>query len=196
MRRKDLHVLKNAGVTAWNVYRRGCSFIPDLSRANLSRLDLRGVDLSHSRLYRTNLSEADLRGASFKGTDLTETSLWCANLEGANLQWVSLYGTYQVEVNLRAADLRGADLSYAHVKQACLRGATVKGTTFWGTRLQEVDLREVDLSDIGGEGPDFQKAVFERVMVSADAAFWIYEAATRGAINSTGIQITDVDDVD
>lgn len=72
-------------------------------RANLSRADLRGADLSGAHLGRANLSGADLSvadlsGASLRWTTLNSADLSGANLGGADLGWTLLSGT----------DLRGA----------------------------------------------------------------------------------------
>ena len=71
----------------------GAGEVPDLSRA-----DLRGLDLSGF-----NLSRADLQGANLRGTNLSR-----ANLAGANLQ----------EANLFKAVLDGADLTGAFLQGA------------------------------------------------------------------------------
>ena len=72
-------------------------------RANLSRADLRGA----------NLSGADLRGADLRGADLSGADLRGADLRGANLS----------RANLSGADLRGANLSRADLSRANLSGA-------------------------------------------------------------------------
>ena len=69
-------------------------------RANLSRVILRGADLSRADLSRADLSEADLRGANLFGVILSGADLTGADLRGANLRGA----------NLSEADLRGANL--------------------------------------------------------------------------------------
>lgn len=63
-------------------------------RANLSRVDLRGVDLRDA-----NLQAATLRGANLQAVDLRG-----ANLQGARLQRVDLQ-----EAKLQKANLKGAE---------------------------------------------------------------------------------------
>jgi uncharacterized protein YjbI with pentapeptide repeats len=72
----DEHVaLLGRGAAAWNAWRAERDETPDLSRAALRGLDLRGSDLSR----------ADLRGADLRGTNLCDAKLSGAHLEGANL---------------------------------------------------------------------------------------------------------------
>ena len=87
----DEHVAMLArGAAAWNVWRAKHDETPDLSRVGLRGLDLSGFDLSR----------ADLRGADLRGTNLSRASLSEAHLEGANLFKAVLDG----------ADLAGAFL--------------------------------------------------------------------------------------
>jgi uncharacterized protein YjbI with pentapeptide repeats len=65
----DEHVAMLArGAEVWNGW-----------RADLSRVGLRGLDLS-----RFDLSSADLRGADLRGTNLSGANLSGAHLDGAN----------------------------------------------------------------------------------------------------------------
>ena len=59
---------------------------PEGERANLSRANLWGADLSRANLSRANLGGADLGGANLSGANLSEADLWGADLSRANLR--------------------------------------------------------------------------------------------------------------
>ena len=135
---EHLDILKQ-GVDAWNKWRKEYPEIwPALRESDLSKANLKKVDLSRAHLFRTNFSEADLRGANLqlayplraklKGADLTEAILDSANFIGADLRGANLRGA-----NLRFANLTGADLSETNLHGALL------GWTVFGN----VDLRSV-----------------------------------------------------
>ena len=123
--------LKNLqkGVAAWNEWRIGISFCPDLSGADLS-----GADLSRANLGRANLSRANLSGANLSGADL-----------GAALLSRS---------NLNRADLTEADLSATDFANASLSGTNLSKGVLDHTVLVNVDLSEVKgLGAVQHKGP-------------------------------------------
>ena len=61
----------------------------NLSRADLSWANLSGANLSGANLSRANLSRADLSGANLSRANLSRADLSWANLSGANLSWAS-----------------------------------------------------------------------------------------------------------
>lgn len=91
----------------------------DLSDADLSNTNFRGINLTKIEFIGANLSHADLREtvlseADLKNADLTEADLRVANLCGANLDGTKLNG----------ADLRGAFLGSSHnIRNAAVQGA-------------------------------------------------------------------------
>jgi uncharacterized protein YjbI with pentapeptide repeats len=90
----DEHViLLRRGAAAWSPWRAERDDTPDLSRANLRGLDLSGYDLSR----------AELRGADLRGANLNGANLSAAHLEGANLFRAVVNGA-----DLAGAFLRGA----------------------------------------------------------------------------------------
>jgi hypothetical protein len=113
---EHLAILKQ-GVDVWNTWREEHPEVwPALREADLSKSNLKKVDLSGAHLFRTNFSEADLRGANLqlayplranlRGADLTEAVLDSANFIGADLRGANLTGA-----NLRFANLQ---ILYAH----------------------------------------------------------------------------------
>ena len=91
---KDEHVaVLSRGAAVWNAWRAEHDEVPDLSRVALRGLDLTGFDLSR----------ADLRSADLRGTKLCDAHLSGARLEGANFFKAVLDGA-----NLARAYLEGA----------------------------------------------------------------------------------------
>ncbi len=112
----------------------------DLYRANLSGANLSGADLSRANLSRANLSEADLYGANLSRADLYGANLSGANLSGANLSRANLSGANLYAANLSRAslsgvDLSGADLYAANMSRASLSGASLHGANLSGANL-------------------------------------------------------------
>ncbi len=89
----------HGGVEAWNGWRREHPALrPDLSGEDLSKMDLRGI----------NLGEADLKDAELFHADLGEAKLREANLTVGDLR----------AANLSRADITGADLRSANLEEA------------------------------------------------------------------------------
>ena len=108
----------------------------DLSNQDLSKLDLRSIQLVGANLHLTKLEQADLAGANLSKATATSAFLAQTDLEGANLQ-----GT-----NLQAAGLYGADLSYTNASGANMKGALLPGAGLYNANLTGVDLTGADLS--------------------------------------------------
>jgi hypothetical protein len=100
------------------------------SRADLSRADLSGADLS-----RADLSGADLSGADLSRADLSGANLSVADLSGADLSRANLSGADLSVADLSRADLSGADLSVADLSRADLSGADLSRADLSGANL-------------------------------------------------------------
>jgi len=119
---EQLELLKK-GVESWNAWRaNNPSLEPGLAGADLSKADLRGVDLC-----RANLLEADLSGADLRGADLRRANLREADLKGADLGKAQLYRANLNRATLTGCNLAEADLSRGFLKLADLRGANLRG---------------------------------------------------------------------
>ncbi|WP_233354595.1 pentapeptide repeat-containing protein [Woodsholea maritima] len=137
------------GVEAWNARREREPFTPDLSRANLNRLDLIGT-----HLFSVNFNEAILQEASLVGAYLRQARLKAANLQGAKLeradletaylQGADLFGANLFEANLQGASLRGTNLTEANLQGASLRGTNLTEANLRGTKLQGANIRTVE----------------------------------------------------
>lgn len=92
-------------------------------------LNLANLDILKN-LSGADLSGTNLRGISFEGADLTETDLRNASLNFANL----------TNANLYLANLEEADLSYATLKNVNLIGVKLNNTNFSGVDLTTAKL--------------------------------------------------------
>ena len=100
-------------ITDWVIERR---------KAETSKQDLEGADLSHTKLMEADLSDGHLAGA-----DLSYAYLIKANLQNADLSSADLTGAVLSEANLTNAKLDDADLSEAYLNGVNLE--TVTGLT-------------------------------------------------------------------
>lgn len=125
---------------------------PDLSRANLRDVDLRGVNMAHVKLFRanlagsdldyTNLSDTDLSKAELIRADLSHANLSGASLERANLSYADLFGANLTNCRLANADLSHADLSQATLRNADLTRVDLSGAKLIGAKITDEQLAQ------------------------------------------------------
>ncbi|MEP7287484.1 MAG: pentapeptide repeat-containing protein [Chloroflexota bacterium] len=148
---EHLAILKQ-GVKVWNTWREENRAIrPDLSKANLRRAKLKGV----------NFDNADLNAANLRETELIEAKLHATNLSGANMS----------EANLIGADLSGSDLSEGFFSQAYFRGANLTGANLSEADLVQADfgtayLEEANLDSVDARKANFRGADLSRASLS------------------------------
>ncbi|MEE9144018.1 MAG: pentapeptide repeat-containing protein [Candidatus Binatia bacterium] len=112
MANKEQFTLLKQGVDVWNEWRKSNPEIrPDLSGANLFKMDLSEANLTDTNLQKAILRKADLYEATLIGANLQG-----ADLFGADLRRADLYGADLLLANLRGADLYGADLRWADLE--------------------------------------------------------------------------------
>jgi len=116
----------------------------DLTGADLSNADLRGIDFTGAWLENADLRRARLDGARFDAAVLAH-----ADLRGAQATKASFRGANLGRAQLADALLDGADLS----------GAVLQHTSFAGARLQGALLEKVQLVDTRWGPADFQGVV-------------------------------------
>jgi uncharacterized protein YjbI with pentapeptide repeats len=123
---EHLALRRREGVDGWNRWRNmHAEITPDLSEADLRRMNFNVANLRFA-----NLKGADLRWATLERTDLTGADLREADLSRADMS----------QANLADADLSGADLTEAKINEAglgntCLADAMVEGTFFGNNDL-------------------------------------------------------------
>jgi uncharacterized protein YjbI with pentapeptide repeats len=121
----------------------------------MERADLRGIDLSRTRLAKTAFDRADLDGANFEDTDLSGSTLRRATLREAYLVGTNLSGA-----NLETADLEGANLSRANLTGANLSRANLEGAVLTKADLSGAQLSYAQLSSAKLGGATLDNAVF------------------------------------
>lgn len=100
---EQVNIIKR-GAAIWNQWRRSKEeFWPDLVGANLSGLDLRGINFYIADLRDAILSNCDLSYADFTGSILIRTDLRNCNLQNADFYIANLNGT----------NLSGSDISFS-----------------------------------------------------------------------------------
>ena len=122
-------------------------YIPNLTGACLSHLQLEKGHLSSVRLGR-----ADLRGAYLLDADLSRAHLDVADLSGAILAFANLTGSSLVMANLTSSKMGSANLTRsildaANLSDADLNSANLTGARFIGTNLSSADFPH------DGQGP-------------------------------------------
>lgn len=175
-----------------------------LDDADLRNVDLEGVGLRETTLYRARLDGAgyesersgadardDLEGARLRGASLRETSLRHASLRDADLREADLRGADLLnadlsgvqarhadltDANLRFADLSEATLVRGELRNASLAGAHLPNATLISARLQGATLRGATVTDV-----DLQRArLVDARMRDVDAdGVDLYKAAAR-----------------
>ena len=113
-----------------------------IGRRDISR-DREQIDLSGADLSRAQLSDVDLARCSLNYSNLTGT-----NLFRSNLRQCEFVGADLTRANLSRSDLRNADFTFAILKETLLSGADLRLAIFSGARLTDLSLRDVDLTDV------------------------------------------------
>jgi uncharacterized protein YjbI with pentapeptide repeats len=118
--------LLGQGIVLWNQWRNeNPHIIPELSEANLSKVNLYGY-----ALFQANLSEADLSGSDLRKANLSRASLFRANLKQADLSEADLFGADLFEADLSTANLKKTQVFVTNFKKAQLTGACIEDWEF------------------------------------------------------------------
>ncbi|GBC61794.1 hypothetical protein DENIS_2756 [Desulfonema ishimotonii] len=127
-------------------------------RADLSKTDLSGIEIPEANLVLASFLEANLSGANLLLADLSQATLTGANLSGAELSGADLLLADFSGADLAGADLSVADLSGANLSRACLAAASLPQTDFSGADLSEANLLGADLSGANLSGANLSGA--------------------------------------
>ena len=142
------------GAEAWNRWRNENPKIrPDLSGADLSRMNLVGAYLSDA-----DLSEANLQGANLRRAQLNRANLRGANLESADLTEADIVHAILAGANLTKANLTSAEVQYSDLSDADFSGANLTGGQFYDAMLNRARFVDTDLTRANFSGADFQGA--------------------------------------
>ena len=165
----------------------------NLTRVDLSGLDLSGYNLNYAiliaanlkaavligaKLHKADLSMARLQEAILEGADLTNTNLFCANfkraaLTAANLSGANMRGAILKGANLSAAKLIEVNLTYLKNKKieqvtnqwngVDLTEAVLSGLDFSHVKMQNAILRHADLRGVKFERTDLRGAQIGKI---------------------------------
>src|SRR3954465_7682212 len=133
---------------------------PDLTKADLSGMVLRGVDFKRANLTGARLVGTKLAGANLFTVDLTDAVLTDADLSHANLD-----GTVLRRANFQGANLEGASLFATIIEAANLANANLSGTRIIGylrgAKLEGPSLRHANArADPGNQSMGVMRATF------------------------------------
>jgi len=200
MANKDQINLVQLGPESWNKWR--------IENPN-ERIELSKADLRQVNLIGANLSEANLSGAILIKARLSESVL-CYNLRDAILNQAKLNQADRIKENLKLAkftkhllsdfgltgavlnranlefanlseaDLRWTDLIEANLSHADLTGADLTGANLKGANLNHADLKGIDLTGASLTQADFTMAK----LCGADL--------TRAILNRANLNETDL----
>ena len=141
----------------------------------LDRADLKGIDLSKTKLVKAAFDRTDLDGANLESADLSQASmkratlreaylvganlsgvnLENADLEGAKLERANLSGANLTRANLEGAVLTGANLTGAQLSYAQLAGAKLGGANLTNAALAHAELDDAYLGSVSAAGARF-----------------------------------------
>ena len=148
----------NQGSEVWNEWRKeNEDVIPNLNKAHLRDIDLRGANLKN-----VDLDDAELHSVDLEGANLARASLIRANLTNVNLSNAFLYRANLTQARMTSTNLDMADLSRVNFNEADLRhtsliktnlveanflranlkGAKLSQAVFQYTQLEELDLSQ------------------------------------------------------
>jgi len=169
------HLVKwKEGTHAWNTWR---NLNPDI------RPNLRGADLTDSKMAGADLKDVDLTGATLIRADLNlvmllNTDLSYANLnqinmsycvtnqmtnfQNANLHLANLSSSKLVMVDLSGADLKIANLSNANLNRAILQYANLSFSNLSGANLSQADCRNAIFSDVDLSSTNLRMAFYNQ----------------------------------
>lgn len=184
------------GAAAWKLWRESNWEVrPDLIRAKLSGVDLKGAKLNGANLSEVVLSCAKVCEADFRNSDISWADFRKADLSGAKCSEANLYRT-----KFRGANLSGADFSGAKLSEADLSGADLRRTNFSAADLRSADLSKAKISGANLVDADLRRAgFFQADLTGANLSRTdLYQAQLTGAnlswadLSGANLQLVDL----
>jgi len=140
----------------------------NLKGINLKWVNLQGANLTGTKLQDADLEEVSLQNANLSHADLQGAYLFAANLQGANLSCSILKDAYIAEANLKEANLQ-----YANLREASLRDASLKEADLSWAKLQKADIRWCHLEGADLFEAELQEAFMQGVVLDGVTfLFW------------------------
>lgn len=178
-----IDILKE-GVNKWNEWRdEDTTIIPDLTEADLSDLNLKGINFIGADLHKACLVKSDLTGAVFGGANLLETNLQEAILiktelteaifRGANLYKTQINNVIAYKADFSHANLRVSNLSYsefneskfdnadmlrADLRNGDFRYAYFNKAVLFGAKISKAKIGGADFSEVDFSEADLREA--------------------------------------
>jgi uncharacterized protein YjbI with pentapeptide repeats len=132
----------------------------DLSEVNLQGLNLQGANLSNTNLCNSNLSGVNLYQANLSGSIIDNIDMSNANLREADLKSVQFSSNYIYslgeDANFSQADLSGAKLNGADLQNVNFEGANFTGADLSWANLNNAFLRSADVTGAIFIGTSYQ----------------------------------------
>src|SRR5216684_1054998 len=166
-----LNILRQ-GVDVWNKWRKeNVDIQPDLSKADLQKANLFGIDLNHANLAEAIFNEANLTNANLFGAGLVAayflyTNLTKANLGKAYLAEASLGGAILHEADLRGTILEEATLNRANLSKANLSGAKLSNAILVETNLTEANLTDCSIYGISAWNVNLEGTIQSNLIIT------------------------------
>jgi len=188
-------ILSNS-IFEWNQWRKeNPDVIPNLSGVDLTKQDLRNINLSSTILLRANLtcvnlSNANCRNANFEGANLTEAIVDDSNFSKANMAGINLAKSHINNTDFSGVDLSHSNLTKAELIECYLIKANLKLAILQETNLNnsyltqanlmdaklvQSNLTNVDLSNANVVGANFAKADLTGVTIED----WMIDRTTK-----------------
>ena len=141
-----------AGIKAWNQFRKMESYIPSLEGVDLSSRDLRNANLSGANLKNSKFIKAVLTGANLSNANLTECDFTEIKVE-----------SYYSEGKTYNTDFNNSDLKNSKIAKSSFTGANLSDTN-----LTECDFTEAIFTGVNFSNADLKKSKFERARIMGD----------------------------
>ncbi|AMW29616.1 pentapeptide repeat-containing protein [Limnospira platensis] len=120
-----------------------------LPQVDLSKMNLSGIDLSFSYLCAANLGATNLVAANLSYAYLCHAYLGYANLNYAYLGYANFCGADLTNADLQGTDMTGANFTNANLTNADLRGANITGANFSNANLTGAKLDDAQKQLLG-----------------------------------------------
>lgn len=147
MARKEHIDILNQGVDVWNRWRdENPNEKPDLSGANLHKINLVSANLNDANLTKAHLHYADFNMANVRRACLCEADLFMAFLMTTDFTEADLTKAKLTQAECYMTDFSKADLSEADLSGAVLWAALLSGAKLLKTKMGETIFANIDLS--------------------------------------------------
>ena len=154
----------------------------DLTFANFSKANLRGVVFTEANFTRARCSGADFSGAFFGNAKFEEANFTAANLSSAYLINAFFKKADLTKANLSSANLICADMWSANLTGTDLSYSDLSGASLTFSNLNEANLRGANLSEVSLIQANIEAAIFSDCRVYGIST-WGLEGTPKEQLN-------------